>query len=254
MSVVGCLAISLLKAETPLNPPLAPAAPADILNEVIYDFGDRFITVQEVTDNVIPTPPKTENPAPTPPSQSSVNQSSSDSNYEFISFGVTVYFSAASPARSFITYTPKGGTPIEIWSSADWRLLTPFGTVTGNGGKEWGVLMMPSFFDLDKERAAAAAQGQVFQEPEIPIFSDEQASFAVTDGAATPLQLEPISALHQKYNQNYATLLTQFQTREAERLQREAELAANPPVPQDIIMRVRELTVEEIEATKPDAE
>jgi hypothetical protein len=229
----------------------SPIDPADVVSEITYDFGDRLITAQEVTANVIPTPPKAVRPSAVVAPHGETH--SAISNHEFIGMGVTVYFSNSAPTRSLITFTPKGGVPLNIWSSADWRLLQPIASLVGNGGKDWGILMMPTFLNLDNARALATSVGFDFEEPVIPLITGSTASFVVTQGSATPQQLEPIQLLHNHYNENYSALLADYHERETARLQREAELLANPPVPKNITMRMRELTSAEIEATKPDA-
>lgn len=246
---IFCLSESIAQSLPDPSNGLPLVDAAGVVNSVTYDLGDRFLTVEQVTDAILPSPPRKQLPSPVAPSVSPQNSVPS-TPYEFISLSVAIYLSNSAPPRSLVSYTPRGGEAVEFWSSADWRLLTGLGSFASDNGKEWGVLMMPEVIDIEKTRRLHERHGETYLPPLIPSFIGTQASYIITKGEATEEQLEPFDALHQLYHNNYADLLASFNAREQARIEREAELKANPPVPPDITVRSRMLTPEEIEATK----
>lgn len=218
--------------------PLPQIDPANIVNSVTYDLGDRLLTVEQVNELALPTPPPMIVPVPTP--HSPQVQAPQEAPMELVSMGATIYTGKTGPARTLVTYQVKGEAMIEFWSSADWRLLANLGSFQSEDGRNWQFLLLPSVIDI----------GEADERPSIPAFSGAEASFTIVQGEATPEQLVPIQSLHALYDRDHTSLLAAFTIREAARIQREAELNANPPVPKDIIIRSRMLTPEEIEATK----
>jgi hypothetical protein len=75
------------------------------------------------------------------------------------------------------------------------------------------------------------------ENPQIPDFADGKASFSITsDKQAPAATLLTIQSLHDIYNSDYKRLKTAYEGREQARLEREAELKANPPRPQNITL------------------
>lgn len=224
-------------------PPPAPPKPEfvvpnrDILATTTHEQGGRTITIQRIKPIDLPPPPE---PAAEPPAlteefkQCLAAYRAAHPRVETITLGATVYRSKNTPPRTLVRYWPGNGAgTISFWSSADFALISGIHSFTGIDGKPRSLFMIWSSIDTDR----IATRRINYQLPEIPTFSEEKATYQIISGQPTPEQLIPIQSLHDLYNTEHGRLLTALQGREQAQLAREAELKANPPLPQDITIQ-----------------
>lgn len=228
---------------------VADIDPSQIVDSTTYDLGDRLLTVQEVTEEVLPTPP----PPPTeaPPTLNIAAPRNHISNariMRILLLGATIYRSQGHSPYSLVTYHPLGSTvTVTFWSSADWSLLANIGTFSGPDGTIWELSLAYGIEDMDRRPAMLAKLGITYHAPQIPPFADGRAYFQIQTGEASAEQLLPIELLHSKYNSEYQQLKLAATAREAAESARAAEIQANPPVPEDIVVRYRILAPGEMD-------
>lgn len=121
------------------------------------------------------------------------------------------------------------GTEYRAWSNADWMILTGFSDFVKDGHHYTALLMA----------------GRIHSEPlppespyRIPAnFPEQPGTFILTQGdPADDRAISGISALHEIYLNDYARLAAAYDLRERRRIEREAYLRANPPVPEDVVL------------------
>jgi len=152
-----------------------------------------------------------------------------------LSLGATVYRSQATPPRTLVQYWPeRGGDPITFWSSADFSLIAGIHSFVATDGRTYSLFL--AWGNIDTTRTAQAAQGTNLP-PDIPIFPDGPNTFSIVGTApADPSVLIPIQSLHDLYNKEFWRLKTAYDGRESARLQRAADLKANPPQPKNLVV------------------
>lgn len=224
----------------------SPSSNTDDLNSVTYDLGPRQLTVQEVDEEALPTPPpKTETPSPPASPASYFAPVENPHPNRTLTLGATVFRSKTAPARTLISFQPEGSaTSIVFWSSADWRLLANMGTVTGKNGLTWDMILFWSVQDVDQNTIGSEVEAL----PKIPVFPPGKSTYQVIDGTATSEQLAPIELLHELYDSNYDQLKNSFELLEAERLKQEAHLKAHPPEKEDVVIQYRLLKSDNVTA------
>jgi hypothetical protein len=165
-----------------------------------------------------------------------------------LAIGGTVYRLPNGTARSLITYYQgEGKNPVVIWSSVDWNLLTPGGFVSSDG-HTYSLLLMLSTVDVATLAEESAANGTETDVPVFPAFPGGPSSFQIVSGDTSPKVLADLRALHSIHDRDYSTLLAAWNEREAARIKAEAERAANPPKPQNIVLQYRMLKPEELQS------
>ncbi|MCX6878740.1 MAG: hypothetical protein NTW21_33745 [Verrucomicrobia bacterium] len=229
-------------------PPPAPPRPGfvvpgkDILATTTHRQGGRTITIQRITPVALPPPP-----VPAPPA-AGVDGAAFEARLaacrtqcpapRLLLLSATVYRSKDVPPRTLVRYWPgASGEPVTCWSSADFALLSGIGSFIATDGQARSLLMMWSSVDLDRMAAFQLAHGREYHGPEIPEFPAGPATFSVAGSPPAADSLVPIQSLHDIYNSEFQRLNAACEGRERARLQREAELKANPPKPRDIVLR-----------------
>ncbi len=220
--------------------------PSKIVSSTTYDLGDRLMTVQEVTKDILPIPPK--HPLPTPVSQITDQQLADEVTSDeggTLMMGGTVFLSISGQPRTLITYhSPVCPAQITFWSSADWRLLTNVGPLRGQDGKTWDLMLMLS----QEEYPPDADPEHSNQQLVIPNFSAGKSTYKIVTGTPSAQVLSQIELFHAKYDSDYEQLKADFQKREEEQKKRDAELKAHPPDKKNIVLRFRMLEPSEISA------
>jgi hypothetical protein len=215
-------------------------ADRNVLSKKIYQDSGRTITFQRIAPIVLPPPP--DPPAASEHIQDVLLERQPDADGEeasaggFVMAGATVFRPKDSPPLSLVQVWPQGsGQAVVFWSSADFGLLSGISSFIGSDGKTRSLMLMwsasepASLVDLKTELGP--------QNPQIPDFSDGKATFSITsDRQAPAATLLTIQSLHDIYNSDYKRLKTAYEGREQARLEREAELKANPPRPQNITL------------------
>ena len=227
-------------------PPPVPPKPTfivpatDVLAVTTHRQGGRTITLQRIKPIALPPPPE---PVPAPLARDEAawqervaELRANQPEWGILSFGATVYHSTGHPPRTLVRYWPShNGEPVSFWSSADFGLLSGIPSFTDSDGRIHHLLMMWSAVNLDRMAAVSASHARAAKAPEIPEFSEGPATFILIGNPPADREiLTPIQSLHDLYNNELPRLKTAYEGRERARLQREAELKANPPRPKDM--------------------
>jgi hypothetical protein len=248
--VLKCPAPGQEAATAPLEQRIVDPNSPDVKSSLIYDLGDRLLTVQEVTDKTLPTPPApvTLPPAPQASALEAMKERVKQQRNRYLSFSGTVYRAANGSACSLITlYQQAGRAPLVFWSSFDWNLMT-IGDFEAPDGEHYCLMLMFSTIDIAAMEARQAARGVVYKTPEIPSFTEGPASYKIVSGEATDQALADLKVLHAIYDRDKEVLLSAWKHREAVRIKAEAEKPTNPPKPEDIVLQYRMLKPEEIQS------
>ena len=224
-------------------PPPQPQQPVfrvpvkDILATTTHQQGGRSITIRRIKPIALPLPPEP------PPVLATLPEDPAElgvprPKWDFLFLGATVYRSKDSPPRTLVSFWPSGrGEPVRLWSSADFGLLSGFADFAAADGHRFSLLMMWGYEDIDRMADLHASHNLLYEAPVIPDFPDGKAIFTLVGNPPDdPEILVPIQALHDIYNNEFARLKAAYDGRERARLQREAELKANPPRPKNITL------------------
>ena len=214
----------------------------DILSTTTLAQGGRTITIREIKPIALPPPP--------PPVQAITRQAEADPalrdclaefaatqpQMAMVRIGATVYRSKDAPPRSLVRYWPgPGAEPVSFWSSADFSLLAGIGSFVGTDGRTRMLIMSCGSRDTNESTESSVIKGH--EAPAIPEFPQGKATFALVGAPPDDASaLVPIQSLHDIYNTEFTRLKTAADGREQARLQREADLIANPPRPKDITL------------------
>jgi hypothetical protein len=235
----------------PDGTPPPPAAPKpefivprkDIVATTTHEQGGRTITIQKIKPIDLPPPPEPVvqrmMPADNPAFQARLAEyRASHPAWVTIPLGATVYRSKDTPPRSLVRYWPKPtGKSITFWSSADFALISGIHSFVANDGQTRWLFMSWGNMDIERQTALHAARGREYHAPNIPEFPVGNATFTIVgDAPADAADLIPIQSLHDLYNREFERLKIAYEGREQARLQREADLKANPPRPKDITL------------------
>lgn len=154
----------------------------------------------------------------------------------FIVLSATVY----DKENTLLRWHRNGRTDpaMTAWSNVDFELLRGRTRFTHNGTDYY------LFMGMGRENTAARRRlverlGKTYTPPAIPALPpDETPAFVVTKGdAADHAATAPITALHEYFSANSATLKAQQAARERARIEYEAYIRAHPPQPQDVLIR-----------------
>jgi hypothetical protein len=207
--------------------------------------GTINVTVQMVKDPGLPDPPP---PLPAlPPDDPAVIARMKEfrENYcgtELVFLSATVY----DHSRTLLRIYPNGNVDGEIsaWSNVDFNHFCGFSTfrVKESDGtfQDFGLLMGIGNTDTNRTRKRLAEHGHDFAQPEIPELPDlavSGPSFVVIDGEKNGEAMDTLSQVHDLYRKEGARMEEAFHAREKAYAERHAYLLANPPVPDDIVIR-----------------
>ncbi len=226
----------------PLPEPPKPGftvAKREVIEAQTYHEGGRTITFQRVAPPPLVDVPETQ------PAAEAIQEVSREEQVvevgdetaadEFVMAGATVFRPKDGPPRSLVQIWPQGsGHSFAFWSSADFGLLSPIGSFVGNDGKTRSLMLMWSVSETESLASLEAELGP--DSPPIPKFSEGKATFSMTTGKASDAALGWVQSLHDIYNNDYERLKTAHDGREQARLEREAELKANPTQPKNIVL------------------
>jgi hypothetical protein len=161
---------------------------------------------------------------------------------EFVFLSATVY----DHSRTFLRIYPNGNVENEIsaWSNIDFNHFSGFSTfrVKGSDGtfRDFGLLMGISNSDSHRIRKRLAKNGHDYHEPEIPRLPDlaiSGPSFVVAEGQIDSEAMDTLSQVHDLYRKEGVRMGKAFHAREEAYAARLAYLLANPPSPDDIMIR-----------------
>jgi len=227
-------------------PPQAPkpgfAVPAkDILQSSVHEQGGRTITIQEIKPIAMPPPPMPQPESPTVQidnaafKQRLAEYRANHPQTPMLSLGATVYHFKDTPPRTLVRYWPKnGGEPFTFWSSAEFALISGIHSFAATDGSTYSLFL--AWGNIDTTRAGAFFGG-LHHPPDIPAFPNGPATFTIVGTPPVdPSILIPIQSLHDLYNSEHERLKTAREGCESARLQREADLKANPPKPMNIVL------------------
>ena len=227
---------------TPPKPVFVPMR-GDILATTTRVQGGRTITIREIKPIALPPPPQ---PVQADTWQAMEDPALRDRLAEFaathpqmavVRIGATVYRSKDAPPRSLVRYWPgPGAESISFWSSADFSLLAGIGSFVGTDERSRMLVMA-----CGNRNADGPAESSLLKEDHevdaIPKFPEDKATFALVDAPPADARvLVPIQSLHDIYNSEFTRLKAAAVGREQARIQREADLLANPPRPKDITL------------------
>lgn len=121
------------------------------------------------------------------------------------------------------------GTEYQAWSNANWLYLTGFADCK-KGDRRFSTLLLASNMN-----SAQLPEDSPYRIPEdLPATPG---TYRVVQGDLTNTEaFVGISALHELYQSDFARLKEAYELREQRRLERQAELLANPPKPKDIVL------------------
>lgn len=206
------------------------------------------VTVQLVADPGLPDPPDPPLPLPAlPPDDLAVlarieELRKKSRGTEFVFLSATVY----DHSRTFLRIYPNGNVEDEIsaWSNIDFNHFSGFSTfrVKGSDGtfRDFGLLMGISNSDSHRIRKRLAKNGHDYHEPEIPRLPDlaiSGPSFVVAEGQVDSKAMDTLSQVHDLYRNEGVRMEKAFHAREKAYAARHAYLLANPPSPDDIMIR-----------------
>lgn len=217
-------------------PPPAPVKElpeVDVRETVIQELPDRTVTINHVAD------PKLPDPRPKLPERNDLSAE------EIEAFRSSPQVQAwlerqAKTTHMFISATVvdrratflrwwHDGTEYRAWSNADWMILTGFSDFE-KGDHHYSALLMAG---------RLSSESLPLESPyRIPAnFPEQPGTFILTHGVpANNKAISGISALHDIYLNDYARLSAAYDLRERRRIEREAYLRANPPVPEDVVL------------------
>lgn len=207
--------------------------------------GTINVTVQMVEDPGLPDPPP---PLPaTVPDDPVVIARMEElrekyRGTELIFVSATVY----DHSRTLLRIYPNGKVEGEIsaWTNIDFNHFCGFSTfrVKESDGtfSDRGLLMGIGNADTYKMRQRLARQGHDYDEPEIPELPDlavKGPSFVVIEGETKGDAMDTLSQVHDLYRKEGSRMEEAFHAREKAYAERHAFLLANPPKPEDIVIR-----------------
>lgn len=124
----------------------------------------------------------------------------------------------------------------KAWSNIDAMWLSGFGNFQ-SATTFYSLFMMPSEMDVDLWEARVVGRGRQFTPPQIPELPETANSFVVTGGEPSPEELAPIIAVHDLLKTEGEKLRLTYERRRQAQKEQEAYLKANPPKPEDVVIR-----------------
>jgi len=216
-------------------------APEDILETKVREQGGRKIIIQKVTP--VELPPTTEPPVPRKLSAEQRAEWEARrlqmKKREFLFLSATVYRSARYPggARTqFRMWSKNRKEPFEVWSNVDGQWMGGFGNFQ-TPTTIYSVCMGIGAMDVDRMEKAWASKGRVYTPPVVPEIPEGEARFVVTKGDPTAEEIAPMQAIQDLYNTEGDKLRLAYEGRLQAQKEQAEFLKANPPKPQDIVVR-----------------
>lgn len=203
------------------------------------------VTVQMVRDPGLPDPPPPLPPLTPDDPNVIARMKEFRENYrstELVFLSATVY----DHSRTLLRIYPNGNVDGEIsaWSNVDFNHFCGFSTfrVKDSDGtfRDVGLLMGIGNTDTYRTRKRLVEHGHDFAQPEIPELPDlavSGPSFVVVDGEKNGEAMDTLSQIHDLYRKEGVRMEEAFHAREKAYAERHAYLLANPPVPEDIVIR-----------------
>ena len=227
---------------TPPPPPPPKEMPAfQVEATTTHRLRDHKVIMLRVADPGLPDPP----PPPPPPTKDQMDAFRASAWWQemvarhgrtkFLFVSATVY----DHQKTFVRWCGNG-TPARsfaAWSNVD------FNHFSGMGGFEadsvcYSLFMGVGNMDTARLKAQAARAGREFQEPQPPPLPADGPGFVLVEGDAQDTEgMAPIVAIHDLYRVEKDRLAAAYEGRERAHAEREAWLKANPPVPQDSVIR-----------------
>ena len=134
---------------------------------------------------------------------------------------------------------PNGDPLVEVtaWSNIDFNHLCGFSDYTYNG-RRYSLVMGVGNQNTDTMEKWAQRSGRVYSPPEFPDLPADGPGFVVTKGDTSDTHaMEIMTGLHELYKVEGARMKAAYEAREQASIEREAYLRANPPQPQDVVIR-----------------
>ncbi len=226
-------------------PPARPVKPAfvvpakDILTTTRQQQGGRTITIHKINPIDLPPPPEPAHPdADFDDTAFKAHLAEYRAKYpepRVLFVGATVYRSKNAAPRTLVRYWyGANAEPVTFWSTADFALMSGILSFVGTDGHTRSLFMMWGNVDIERTAARYASIGREFHPPVIPDLPVGPATFTFVGNQPPAGVLVPIQSLHDIYNAEFARLRAAYDGRERARIQRDADLKANPPRPKDI--------------------
>jgi len=215
-------------------PTARPALPEVEIRETLeHQLPDRKITIHRIKDPGLPDP----RPKPTKAIGLSDEEIESFLNSPEVQRWIE---EAAKTIRMSISVTVvdhratllrwrHDGAEYRAWSNANWMYLA------GISELQKGEKRFSSVMGIGNTDSARLPEDSPYRIPEhLPA---EPGTYRVIQGNSTNAKaFEGIDAYHELYRTNYNRLREAYELREQRRQEREAELRANPPNPEDIVL------------------
>lgn len=194
------------------------------------------VTIQRVEPVPEPEPPAAI-PAPDPEALARFREMAAKRQKPvFIMLSATVYDNE----NTLLRWHPNGRSDLEMtaWSNVNFEFLRGRSRFT-HYGTDYYLFMGMGHESTGARRRTAERLGKPFTPPVIPALPpDETPAFVVTNGdAADHAATAPITALHEYFDANSATLMAEWAACEQSRIEYEAYIRAHPPEPQDVLIR-----------------
>lgn len=127
----------------------------------------------------------------------------------------------------------------EAWSNIDFLHLGGFAAFEYDG-IEYLLIMAVGATDtetLERWRERAAENGVEIEMPQSPELPGDQPAYVLTKGDPADAEgLALMDGLHALYAKEKDILIAAYESREQARVEREADIKANPPKPKDLIL------------------
>ena len=211
--------------------------------------GTINVTVQVVKDPNLPDPPP---PLPAlPPYDPAVIARLAElkENYrgtELVFLSATVY----DHNRTLLRIYPNGrvGDAVTAWSNVDFHHFSGFCTYRVKDAQDgtlydFGLLMGIGGIDTRRWKEIAEARGIEYKGPEIPEIpemtdlAEGEPSFVVIEGDAKSPAMNTLEQIHDLYRKEGVRMEEAYHAREKAHAERKAYLLANPPKPEDIVIK-----------------
>lgn len=144
--------------------------------------------------------------------------------------------------RTLLRWYPHGhrAPAMTAWSAIDFNLFSGLYRFVHEDQEFILLLMHIENVDTQKRMLLAQRWGREYLPPEFPeLPATGTPSFVVTQGDANDAEaMAPVTALHELYREDHVALHEAYTARLKAHAEREAWLRANPPQPQDVLIRV----------------
>jgi hypothetical protein len=213
--------------------------------------GTINVTVQVVEDPKLPDPPPPPPLPALPPDDPAVIARLAELREKYratklVFLSATVY----DHNRTLLRIYPNGrvADSVTAWSNLDFNHFSGFSTYRVKDAQDgtlydFGLLMGIGGIDTRRWKEMAEARGIEYKGPEIPEIpqlpdlTDGGPSFVVVEGDAKSPAMDTLEQIHDLYRKEGARMEEAYHARLKAYEERKAYLLANPPVPDDIVIR-----------------